>query len=192
MKRQLYYLFAMALISANAMADDSMYCPQNQGFIQVGMTPAQVLSACGQPTAKNNPNRPVMKQVPVKQLIYASLNKGSVYPSLNPIFDQWSISEGSQGVSLEVDIIHNKVSAVRINGSNTNAASLCNNGNFQIGTNENQVYNACGSPDHVNHTYINQPVPSNEAPEVWIYRTTPYQPPFKLTFTNGKLQSIEQ
>lgn len=193
MNSRLCCLLPLVLVSVNSFAQETMYCPGNHAFIQLGMTPDQVIAACGQPLTKNTPNQPVTTRVPVKQLIYTNLNKGSqVYPTLDPIYNQWSLSQGSEGITLEIDILHNKVSAIRINGSGANAASICNNGNIQRGTPESQVYNACGSPDHINNTFINQPVPSNDPPEVWIYRPTPYQPPFKLTFTNGKLQSIEQ
>lgn len=190
MKPTLLLMFSLLSVPLTTMAK-SFYCPQNHGTISQGMTEAQVLAACGQPMTKQVRNVPVKKKVPVTQLIYTTLNTGSVYSTLDPIFTQWSIPSGSTGVSLEVDVINNKVSAVRINGSSTNAMSLCGGAQIAVGDHANQVYTACGNPDMVNNTFILQTVPSNQKPEVWIYQIDPYQPPVSLTFVNGKLQSLD-
>ncbi|AHE66422.1 DUF2845 domain-containing protein [Legionella oakridgensis] len=174
-----------------SLADQSVYCPQNHGYINVGMTANQVIAACGQPLSKRTGGQSVTQRIPVKQLIYTNLNTGSVYPTLNPIFNQWSLPSGSTGISLEVDIVNQKVSSVRINGSSTNAMSLCGGTNIQIGDDENSVYSACGNPAMVNNTYINQPIPASANPEVWVYQVDQYQQPMSLTFVNGTLQSIQ-
>ena len=74
--------------------------------------------------------------------------------------------------------------------SSTNAATVCGGNPVQIGAPETAVYNACGNPTTINQTFINQPVPSSENPEVWTYQIDPYTPPTNLTFVNGVLQSI--
>lgn len=177
------------LISATVEA--AAYCPQHARYINVGMTQDEVLEACGQPMAKQSPNVPVTQRVPVKQFIYTALNTGSVYPGLNPAFyTQWSIPSGTRGIGVEVDVVNDRVASVKINGSNTNAMTVCGNNSVQIGDAVSRVYTACGSPARVNNTFVNQVIPSNSKPEVWIYQSTPYQAPFSLTFVNGKLQSI--
>lgn len=179
------------LFSFSALAAP-VYCPQRAGFIDVGMTEDQVINACGQPLTKQAPNALVTQKVPVRQLIYTALNTGSVYPQLNSAFyDQWSLPSGSTGVSLEVDVINNKVSNVRINGNGVNAMSVCGGMGVQVGDDVGKVYAACGGPSMVNNTFINQPIPSNSKPEVWIYQVDKYQNPISLTFVNGKLQSID-
>jgi len=183
-------MLGLSLLPLASVAQ-SVYCPQNHGYINTGMTQAQVLSACGQPLSQQESNVPVTQRLPVKQLIYTELNKGSVYPGLNNIYDQWSLPSGSTGVSLEIDIINNKVSAVRINGSSTNAMSICGGVSVEVGADESQVYSACGNPDMVNDTFVNQAVPSNTKPQIWIYQVDKYQAPMSLTFVNGKLQSID-
>ena len=170
---------------------DAVYCPQNHGFINIGMTVAQVVSACGQPLAKHDSSAPVTQKVPVKQLIYTTLNPGSVYPGLNNIYDQWSLPSGSTGLPLEVDIINNKVSAFRLNSGKTNAMSVCGGVSVQVGADEDAVYSACGNPNMVNTTFINQVVRSNQKPQVWIYQVDRYHSPMSLTFVDGKLQSID-
>ena len=41
---------ALVLLPFSLFADpDSLYCPQNHAYISVGMTPDQVIAACGQP-----------------------------------------------------------------------------------------------------------------------------------------------
>jgi len=190
MSLKLLILLSLSLTSLTAIADP-FYCPQNQGYINLGMSEAQVVSACGQPLSKQESNVPVTVKVPVTQLIYTTLNQGSVYPGLNSVYDQWSLPSGSTGVSLEVDIINNKVSGVRINGSNTNAMSVCGGISVAVGADESQVYNACGNPQMINNSFINQPIPSNHKPEVWVYQVDKYQAPMSLTFVNGQLQSID-
>ncbi len=178
--------FPLAAISAS-----SMYCPQRQGYINIGMTDSQVLSACGQPNAKQTASNPVVEKIPVTQLIYTTLNQGGPYPGVNNMYQRWSLPSGSTGTNLTIEVRNNQITGVSINGSGTNAATICGGISLQIGDTVNKVYSACGTPSLVNQTYINQPVPRNEHPETWIYQVNPYQPPFTLTFTNGKLQSID-
>jgi hypothetical protein len=192
MRVKLLTLLNISLLTCTQALAGPIYCPQKSGYIDVGMTEDQVISACGQPLTKQAPNVLVTQKVPVKQLIYTNLNTGSVYPGLNPAFyNQWSLPSGSTGIGLEVDIMNNKVSAVRINGSGTNAMSVCGGVSVQVGDDVGQVYSACGSPSMVNNTFVNQPIPSNSKPQVWIYQVDQYQAPISLTFVNGKLQSIE-
>ncbi len=167
-----------------------IYCPQNSSYINIGMTQDEVIAACGQPLSKQQANTPATVRIPVKQFIYTALNKGSVYPGLNSAFyEQWSLPSGTLGTSVEINVMNDKVSSVKINGSNTNAISICQGTNFEVGDNVSKVYRACGSPDMINDTFINQPIPSNSLPEVWTYQMNQYQSPINLTFVNGKLQS---
>ncbi|KTD23738.1 Protein of uncharacterised function (DUF2845) [Legionella lansingensis] len=180
--------FAIASLgfSLEAFAVQSMYCPQGHGYINVGMTPAQVLSACGQPLNKQKSNTPFMQKVPVLQLMYNNQGSQSAF------YGVWSLPVGTNsGAQLEVDIVDNKVSAVRINGASSNAFSLCGGSMIQVGDPVGKVYGACGNPSVVNNTFINQPVQSNQKPEIWTYQVDQFQTPFSLTFVNGKLQSID-
>ncbi len=185
-------VFVFALLPWAAQAQDSFYCPQNHRYINVGMTQGQVIEACGQPTAVRNSNNPVLQQIPVTQLIYTTLNQGAMYynPGINPVYSMWSLPSGSQGTSVQFNLIENQVNSIQLNGSETNALSICQGGRVQVGDNINVVYNACGSPSQVNNTYINKPVPGKEKPQVWIYTIDQYQPSVTLTFVNGVLQSI--
>lgn len=172
-------------LSFSVTAADYFYCPQNHGYINVGMTSEQVMSACGQPLTKEDASTPVMQQVPVLQLIYNSMGAPTAF------YGVWTLPVGvGTGAQLEVDVIDNKVRSVRLNGSSTNAFSICGGQSVQIGDPVGKVYGACGSPNLVNRTYINQPVPSNHKPEIWVYQPGEYQSPIRLTFVNGKLQSI--
>lgn len=188
--KTLITLIISLLAYSTAMAQP-FYCPENAGYIDIGMTQDQVITACGQPLSKQQPNTPVTQKVPVQQLIYTALDTGSIYPGLNSAFyDQWSLQSGTTGISLQVNVMNNKVSSVSINGNSANSTSLCGGTSIPIGANVNQVYAACGSPTMVNNTFINQIIPSNTRPEVWIYQFDQYQTPVSLTFVNGKLQSI--
>lgn len=190
MRSKILTLAALSFMSFNLLAAQSIYCPLHQRYVNVGMTVADVVAACGEPVNKLDSDRPNIQRIPVKRLIYIELNKGSVYSGLNSTYDMWSIPSGSKGVSLEVDIINNRVTAVNINGGGNNTMDICQNGNVSIGNTEAQVNAACGSPDMVNNTYIDQAIPSKNPPQIWIYQVNQYQPPFSLTFVDGKLQSI--
>jgi len=181
----------MPLSAALADGPQSIYCPQKSGYINTGMTADQVMAACGQPLSKQQPITPVMQKVPAQQLIYTALNTGSYYPGLNPAYyTQWSLPSGTSGINLTIQAINGKVSSVSVNGSNTNAMSMCQGVSINSGDDVNKVYSACGTPSMVNNTYINQSLPPNSKSEVWIYQVNQYQAPFSLTFINGKLQSI--
>ena len=176
-------------------AVNTFYCPVNHGTIRVGMNRDQVLSLCGQPTDIQQSKQPLMEQIPVTQLIYTNLNKSAVYSGLDSTYRMWSLPSGTTQVNLEVDIIGDQVSQVRINGDSNNAMNICNGQPVQIGDAANSVYNACGNPSMVNQTYIKRPVQgsnNSDKPEVWVYQVDRYQPVFRLTFLNGILQSIDQ
>lgn len=183
-------LLTISCMSMTATAADSMYCPQKQGYITVGMTQNQVINACGQPAMKRTSNNPVMKNTPVTQLIYSTLNRGAVYPGWTNVYNMWSLPSGSNGVTLQINIIDQKVADINLNGNTTNAISICRGTSIQKGDNVNKVYSLCGSPSLSNNTYISTPVPESEAPEVWMYQVNEYEAPFSLTFINGTLQSI--
>lgn len=192
MKLKCLFVLSFAFIPMAAFSADSVYCPQKQGYINVGMTTSQVMERCGPPTSKQDANAvQVTEKIPVTQLIYTTLNQGSVYPAFDINYNMWSLPSGSTGTSLQINIVNNKVSAVSINGSNTNAMSICGGVSIQVGDDENKVYSACGNPSLVNQTFINQPIAKSQKPEVWIYQLSPYQPTINLTFINGNLQSIQ-
>lgn len=185
--------FSFVLLPWSIAQADDVYCPQNAGYIRVGMSTDDVISACGQPLSKQKSNMPVMRRIPVTQLIYNTLNTGSVYPGLNSAFyQQWSLSSGTSGISLEVDVIDNRVSRVLLNGSSTNTMNICGGMNIQMGDNVSKVYSACGGAPTVNKTFIEEPIPSNDQPEIWIYHVDQFNPPMSLTFVNGKLESISK
>ncbi len=181
-----------SILSCTVNAAQSFYCPQKHAYINVGMTMGEVTSACGDPAYKRRTNNPVVQKIPVTQLMYTTLNPGSVYPGWTTVYNQWSLPSGSTGTSVQVDIINNKITGIKINGSNTNAMTICSGVPVQIGDDSNSVYSACGTPSMVNQSYINKSVPESSQPEVWVYQLDQYQAPISLTFVNGALQSIDQ
>jgi hypothetical protein len=105
----------------------------------------------------------------------------------------WNIPTGlTGGVQLEVDIVNQKVRSIRMNGSNSNAVSVCHGANIQPGDHMSKVYYYCGSPSLLNNTFINELVPTTEKPKVWVYQPGEYRPSVTLTFVNGRLQSIQE
>jgi hypothetical protein len=191
-------LIALAILGSwgsllNNASASSFYCAQGSSFIQVGMTESQVISACGQPLSKTVSNQPATHKMQVTQLIYTSLVSATLGDGIkSAVFDQWSFPTGpSAGFTLQVNVIDNKVSSIQLNGGNTNAMSVCNGANIQVGDDVSNVYAQCGSPNTTNTTYINQPIPGNNKSEIWTYQADQYQPPFRLTFVNGSLESID-
>lgn len=190
--KHLLIVLSGSMLSLSLANAQQVYCPQHSKYIDLGMTQAEIIAACGQPLSKQTSDTPAMVKVPVKQLIYTALDGGSVYPGLNSAFyTQWSLPSGTSGINLEVDVINNKVSSFSINGSSTNAINLCGDANIQEGDSIDKVYSACGSPAMVNDSYENQMLPSKNNPELWIYQLHQYQTPISLTFVDGKLQSIK-
>ncbi|OGV29592.1 MAG: hypothetical protein A3E88_04935 [Legionellales bacterium RIFCSPHIGHO2_12_FULL_35_11] len=180
--------------SINIFADDNLYCAKNHAYIEVGMNQYQIISACGKPETIKSSGNAVVQQIPVTQVMYTTINKGAVffYPGINPLYTMFSLPSGSTGNTVEIDLINNQVSTIKVNGSSANALSVCNKGKVQIGDSINDIYNACGPPDNINNTYINRSIPKKDHPEVWIYPTKNYQSGFTLTFVGGILQSIER
>ena len=161
-----------------------MYCPQKQGYIKIGMTTAQVVSACGQPLSKKKMNRPATEKVPMQQLFYNHDGHSTAF------YGVWKINTGHSSNNLEVDVIDEKVVTIKLNGGNANVLSMCAGQAIQPGDPVSMVYDSCGNPSRINQTYINKAIQSNTKPESWTYQSSAYQAPFSLTFVNGKLQSI--
>ena len=190
----LKYVFILATFALTSVlhAADSFYCPQNSGYINIGMSQQEVRAACGEPTQLLAGANTVTQQIPVTQLVYSTINSGPVdyYQGIAPIYSMWSLPSGTQGVTLQVNLVNNRVSAITLNQEQTNAVSACSGGTFQIGDDIDAVMTACGAPNVVNNSYIDQEVPKDNHPEKWVYDLTD-QPSITLTFVNGILQSIQ-
>ena len=185
------YITGFITTAACFAEQQPFYCPKNHGYVHIGMTEEQVLQSCGEPTSKEKSKHAAVEQVPVTQLVYSTLNPDPVYRGYELIYNTWSLPIGSTGNTLEVDIIDNKISAIRFNGESTNASSVCSNRSFAVGDVADKVFSACGSPSMTNKTFVNRSVPSKTKPVTWTYYTDRYQPTFKLIFMDGKLRAIE-
>jgi len=185
-------LLSLLFITTASFAEQQpFYCPQKHGYVRIGMTESQVIAACGQPTSKEKSKQSAVEQVPITQLIYTTLNPDPVYHGYKLVYRMWSLPSGSQGSSLEVDVIDKKISAIRFNGESTNASSVCDNRSFAVGDLADKVFTACGNPSHVNRTFVNRKVDSKTKPVTWTYNSDPYQPAFRLIFLDGSLRAIE-
>lgn len=184
MKVRLISCLALVAISPFLQADDSLYCPQNHAYISVGMSTDQVISACGEPVSKKESDLPLIQKVPVQQLIYN--HKGTS----TGFYGVWNIPTGNGGTSLKIDIVNNKVKSIQLDGSDSNAVSICGSTSIQEGDAVGKVYGACGNPSLVNSSFLKEAVPTASKPQIWIYQPGQYQQPVNLTFVDGKLQSI--
>lgn len=184
MKLKIIPSLLLAALPLTLYSAESLYCPQNGGTVMLGMNMDQVLAACGKPASMQDSQEPIYRKVPVRQLVYNNQGTDTAF------YGPWTIPTRETGSQLEVDVIDNKVKAVRVNGGDLNAFTLCDEVPIQIDDPVGKVYSACGSPSLVNDTFINMPIPSESKPQIWIYQVTPYQPAIVLTFIDGKLQSI--
>lgn len=184
MKRQLTLGMVSLVASWSLFADQSYYCPQNHAYINVGMTADQVVAACGEPTSQQQSNKPFEQKVPVQQLFFNNVGTSTAF------YGVWNIQTGNGGAQLQVDVVDNKVKAIKLNGSDSNAMSICGGRPIQVGDPVGRVYGACGTPSASNNTYTMVPIQSGAKPIIWTYQPGQYQPSVSLTFVNGKLQSI--
>lgn len=181
-----------------AWSDQSLFCPQRNGYINTGMSQDQVIGACGQPLSKQESNSPIMQKVPMQQVIYNNVGQKTAFYGVwaipigqtNPPNPQPFGNNNGGGAQMQVNIVNNKVYSMTLNGGDTNAFSICGGRNIQVGDPAGAVYGACGAPSLVNQTFINVPIQSEKPAEIWTYKPGAYQPAFRLTFIDGKLQSI--
>jgi hypothetical protein len=165
--------------------ESSVYCPQNHGYVSLGMTQDEVMSICGTPTQKQKSNAPLMQKLPMTQLMYN--NEGTP----KAFYGVWSLSVGvTTGANLEVDIVNNKVYAVILGGESSKAFSICGGKAIVKGDPVSKVYAACGNPSAINDSYVTTAVTETAFPEIWLYEMA-YQKSIRLTFLKGKLESID-
>lgn len=177
-------LFVMFCINP-AFADSDIYCPQNHAYISVGMSQAEVFSACGKPTHIEKSQVPFSRKVPMMQLMYN--NQGSP----KAFYGVWSLQVGvNTGSTVQIDIVDNKVYGVHVNGEGGNAFSICDGASIVKGDPVSKIYTACGNPSNINNTYITIPYAQTTFPQIWVY-DIPYQGTMRLTFVNGKLESMD-
>ena len=199
LKPFLKILFLNGLSAMAFASQDSFYCPQHSGFIKPGMTTDEVIAACGMPISQQDSNKPVMQKVPVKQLHFNNQGQATAF------YGVWAIPGGASnygeyqpfnepntggGTQLQVDIINDEVHSIKINGTDSNAFSICGGVNISSGDPLSKVLGACGSPTITNNTYINVPVQGKSKPQIWIYQAGQYQPPVTLIILDGHLISI--
>lgn len=200
-------LVVLVIFSTASFADEYTFCPQKSGYIRVGMTQSEVLSACGQPQSKLQSNTTVMQKVPMLEMIFNNQATESAF------YGVWNLpvsnsATGNGGTTLKVQTVDDKVYAININGASSNAfqfsksggyptggwspnqSELCNGQSIKIGDPASDVVAACGTPRLTNETYIEVPIPSKSKPEIWVY-SMPYQPTISLTFVDDRLQSIK-
>ncbi len=179
-------------------ATSSVYCPAGAQYIQLGMSSMQVKNACGNPLSRQKMNQPASKKVAMDQLIYNNEGDSQAF------YGVWSLpighsnkgllqpfnGESGGGARISVNVVDNKIRNIYLNNQSTNAFSICGGRSVAVGDPVSMVYNACGTPSLINHSFIYEAIPSNTPPEIWVYQLSPYQPTLSLTFIDGKLQSI--
>jgi len=202
-------LFLSGLMTqVHAESLQTFYCPKGNSVVKLGMTEAQVQSACGQPEiVQDNTNR-LVQNVPVTRLTYNNINKGSVYYwNLNKVYNIFSLPSGSTITPLTVLIVDNKVKSINFNGNDAQTTGACafagnttfagnksptNNISIGVGDPIDKVLSACGNPDYTDHSYMQVPISANDKPARWIYKLDQYNPAYNLLFINGVLEAIEK
>ena len=186
-----------SMILPSVMWAQGVFCPQRNGVVKIGMTQEEVIAACGDPLSKEDSNKPLMRKVPIVQMTYQSLGQKSAF------YGVWALPIGQTntgtlntfggnngGARLQVTLADGKVESAMLDGSSTNAFSLCGQ-NVKIGDPGDDVYSACGEPSVSNESFIWKPIKGKTKPQVWTYQLNPYDPPMSLTFIDGQLKSIQ-
>lgn len=186
----------LASVYSATFGASTLFCPQHYGNIALGMTQAQVISACGEPLKKQESNKPVMRRVPMQQMTFnnAGTPKATNYVPVSSnalYYGLWNNPVAISGAQLKVDVVDNKIYGIQLNSTDGNSFSICGGLQVTVGDPIGKLYGACGAPLLTNNTFIEQVVETDKPPEVWIYSMGQYQPPVSLTFVNGKLQSIQ-
>jgi len=188
-----YLLAGLLLVNTASFA---LFCPAQFKNITTGMTEEEVLAACGAPLSKQESNLPVQRKVPITQFYYNNQGApGAVVPPVTPSSNYYGLYDNPQdirGNMLQVDIVDNKVYGIAMDGTAQNAFSICNGSMVQIGDPVGKVYGACGAPLLTNKTFIIENLVDEPKPQIWIYQFNQFDVPARLTFVNGKLQSITQ
>jgi hypothetical protein len=181
-------------IMGSVFAQNSVYCPVGAQSVSPGMTIDQVMRACGQPASRQESKQAQMQKIPVTQLIYNSVRSATPFDQragLDWNYNIYSLPTNQNAVYYEINIQDNKVFSLKLNSSNSNAISLCDGVQIEVGDSADKVFGACGNPDQVNETFIEKPIPSQSPPMIWTYQFSPYQPPVNMTFVDGILQTIQ-
>lgn len=189
--------FLVANVISNVIyADNGVYCPQKAGFVRVGMTQEQVLSMCGEPRVRQKSNQLAIKRVEVQQLFFEHHGGPNAFngvwqiPGGYPMNGgQDTFSSNSGGQTLEIDVIDNKVAAIKLNGGSLNSLSTCD-APLNVGDDVSEALYACGNPTKENDTYVNMPIPSKKQPELWIYQSDQYHPVIRMMVVDGRVASI--
>ena len=196
MSKIFIWRLGLCILPCLGFAQDSIYCPQKHGYINVGMTQDQVISACGQPQSQQVSNKPVMQKIPVQELFFSNEGGPTAFygvwklPIGNTNYNGAYFNGAAANAKVQVNVVNNQVRSININGSSTNAFSVCGGSSIQVGDPVGKVYGACGSPSLVNNSFIEVPIQSQQKPQIWTYQYDQFSPPMTLTFVDGKLQSI--
>jgi hypothetical protein len=194
--KHMFVAVFLASIQPAAFAATSLFCPQHYGNISLGMTEAQVIAACGEPLKKQESNKPIMRRVPMQQMTFnnAGTPKASSNIPVSPnaiYYGLWNNPVAISGMQIKVDVVDNKIYAIQLNSTEDNGFSICGGPPIAVGDPVSKILSVCGAPLVTNNTFIEQVVETEKPPEVWIYSMGQYQAPVSLTFSEGKLQSIQ-
>lgn len=187
-----YLCIGLLLVNTASFA---LFCPAQFKNVTPGMTEAEVQAACGAPVSKQESTLPVQKKVPITQMYYNNQGApGAVVPPVTQdsiYYGLYANPKDIRGAALQVDIVDNKVYGISMDGTSQNAFSICNGNMVQVGDPVGKVYGACGAPLMTNRTFILENIVDQPKPQIWIYQFNQFDPPSRLTFVNGKLQSID-
>jgi hypothetical protein len=172
MKIKPIFIYAF-LISVPSMSF-AFFCPTNFNQIDFGMTPAQVIQACGKPddqkeTVKESDNIPQEWDYYVPQTV-------SMGGSL-------ANAQGTLKTSITFDD-KNKAINISVNGIGVGASTICGGANIQLGDSKETIKSACGTPAFINKQTGGDVPPPTKIIEFNYSSATPKA---ILVFENGVL-----
>lgn len=164
-----------ALLSTVTFAGNSFFCPNTMQYVQVGSNQVTVLTACGEPYAKEELEEANKVTEPAEIWFY-------------------QVGGVATPIHLTFTLIKGRVTEIEIGNKKVESTSLCQIGDeyntVKIGDTSDMVLIACTNPNLVNTTTITEKLGTNKV-VVWFYDFGNFQPKAKFKFVNGTLTEIE-
>ena len=186
-KLQWIAVFSLCTLSLPAFA---YYCStqHGNGFIDIGNTMEQVVSACGEPNQKSDPSvYQDSKMVTTQYWIYD--NTQAYRTNVLAIEETRVVNRDAP--TLVVEVTDGIVTNITQGGDETQSGYCAARGNtVQIGNSIDALNSTCGTPTAVN---IQQRQATQTPPQekvIWTYQWDSYTQPLHLEFLNGKLKNI--
>lgn len=171
--------FLLLLAFYYPFASYAFFCPNNFNQIDFGYTTAQVISACGEPTAKATKEN--VPQGPQEWSYYVPQTANSYSTQPQPGTIKMTVAFDSNGKAINITV----------NSLGVGSTPICG-GTIQLGNDRDTVQSICGKPAFIKKENNNPDTASGGQPVSKIVTFTySTQPPVTLIFTDDRLTDKE-